>query len=92
VEINENMVIEALNSSAVRRRDVETYLMMHKMQNKPRRTEALPIPDKFKKVDINNDGYISYDEVVKTVNDYLSGNEDFSPDDIRELQTFFFEQ
>jgi len=92
VEINENMVIEALNSSAVRRRDVEQFLMMHKMQNKPHRTEALPIPDKFKKVDRNNDGYISYDEWVKTVNDFLDGNNDFSTDDIKELQNFFFEQ
>ena len=92
VEINDNMVIEALNSSAVRRRDVETYLMLHKVQNKARRTEALPIPEKFKKVDRNKDGYISYDEVVKTVDDYLSGNDDFTPDDIKELHLFFFEQ
>ena len=92
VEINENMIIGALNSSAVRRRDVEQFLMMHKMQNKPRRSEALPIPDKFKKVDRNNDGYISYDEWVKTVNDFLDGNNDFSTDDIKELQNFFFEQ
>ena len=92
VEINENMVIETLLSTAVRRRDVETYLMLHQVQNRQRRSEALPIPDKFRKVDRNNDGYISYDEVVKTVNDYLDGNNDFSPDDIKELHIFFFEQ
>jgi len=43
-------------------------------------------------VDRNNDGYISYDEVVRTVNDYLDGNDDLSPDDINELHIFFFEQ
>ena len=92
VEINENMIVETLNSLAVRRRDVETYLMLHKMQTKSRRSESLPIPDKFKKVDRNNDGYISYDEVVKTVNEYLDGKDDFTPDDIKELHIFFFEQ
>ena len=92
VEINENMVIDVLNTDAIRRRDVESYLMMQKLQNRSRRSEALPVPDKFKKVDRNGDGYISFDELLKTVYDFFDGNSDFTPDEIEELNNFFFEQ
>jgi len=66
--------------------------MMHKMQNRARRGEALPIPDKFKKVDVNGDGYISFDELLKTINDFFDGNSNFTPKDIKDLNDFFFEQ
>ena len=92
VEINENMVVEVLNVMAIRRSDVESYLLMHKMQNRTRRDSDLPIPDKFKKVDANGDGYISFDELLKVINDYFDGSSGYSPDDIRELHDFFFEQ
>jgi len=92
VEITENTVVELLNADAIRRNDVETYLLMHKMQNRTRRGDALPIPDKFKRVDVNGDGYISFDELLKTINDFFDGNSNFSPDDIKELNDFFFEQ
>ena len=92
VEITENTVVELLNADAIRRSDVETYLMMHKMQNRARRGQALPIPDKFKGLDSNGDGYISFDEILKTINDFFDGNSNFSPDEIEELNNFFFDQ
>jgi len=92
VEINANMVVEILHTPAIRRSDVEMYLMMYQAQNKARRSEALPIPNKFKKVDTNGDGYISYDELLKAINDYFDGTSGFSPKDIKELKDFFFEQ
>jgi Ca2+-binding EF-hand superfamily protein len=92
VEINENMVIEILNTAAIRRSDVESYLMMHRMQNKARRGESLPIPDKFKRLDVNNDGYISFDELLKSINDFFDDSSTYSPDDINELIDFFFVQ
>ena len=92
VEINENMIIELLSASAIRRSDVESYLMMHKLQNRARRSDPLPIPDKFKRVDTSGDGYISFDELLKALNDFFDGNSSYTPDDIRELNDFFFEQ
>ena len=92
VEINDSMVIETFDLDAIRRRDVESYLMMHKLQNRSRRTEALLLPEKFKKVDKNSDGYISYDELLKAINDYFDGDSSYTPDDIKELQDLFFEQ
>ena len=92
VEINENMVIEVLNAMAIRRSDVESYLLMHRMQYRGRREEPLPIPDKFKRVDTNGDGYISFDELLKSINDVFDNIVNFSPDDVKELIDFFFEQ
>jgi hypothetical protein len=92
VEINENMVIAILDAKAIRRSDVESYLLMHKVQNRARRSDSLPIPDKFKNVDTDGDGYISFDELLKSINDYFDGSSGYSPGDIKELNDFFFEQ
>lgn len=92
MEIKDDVVVEVLKSNAIRRSDVEAYLLMYKAQNRSRRSEPLPIPDKFKKVDANNDGYISFDEILNTINNYFDGNSTYSPNDIAELKEFFFEQ
>ena len=92
VEINENMVIEILNAGAIRRSDVESYLLMHRMQNKARRGDNQPIPAKFKPIDRNSDGYLSFDELLKVFDDYFDGSSGYSPNDIRELIDYFFEQ
>jgi hypothetical protein len=92
VEINENMVIEIFNAKAIRRSDVESYLLMQKAQNRARRGDPLPIPDKYKNVDADGDGYISFDELLKSINDYFDGSSGYSPGDVKELNDFFFEQ
>ena len=50
------------------------------------------IPDKFRVVDADGDGYISFDEVIRTVDDFFTGNNNFSTDDIYELNAYFFAQ
>jgi len=51
------------------------------------------IPEKFKKLDIDNDNYISFDELLKAINRFFDSDEsDFKPDDIYELNDFFFAQ
>ena len=92
VEINENMMVELLNAESIRRSDVESYLLMHRMQNKVRRGDSLPIPEKFKKADTNKDGYISFDELLKAINDFFDDKSEYSPRDIKEMNDFFFEQ
>jgi hypothetical protein len=88
-EINDAMVVELVGQPALSRRDVAAYLS--RSQVKMRRG-VVSIPDKFKKVDKNKDGYISFDEMLTTIDAYFDGTSDYSPKDIRELNNFFFDQ
>ncbi len=92
VEIKDETVIAFLEMQAIKRSDVEAYLAMYKGQNKVRRSGPIVIPDKFKKVDIDRDGYISFDELLRTIDNYFDGTSDYTPNDIKELNNFFFEQ
>jgi hypothetical protein len=92
VEISEEAFLEKIgNMDAIRRNEVIAFLMMQKAQNR-RPVTGMPIPDKFKKVDTNNDKYISFDELMKAMNDFFDDKSSFSPKDLEELRNFFFEQ
>jgi len=52
----------------------------------------LEIPEKFKKVDADNDGEISYDELLKTIDAFFNNKSEFTANDIYELNDFFFAQ
>jgi len=50
------------------------------------------IPDKFKTVDTDGDGYISFQELLKTIDDYFDERINLKPEDVYELNDFFFSQ
>ncbi len=50
------------------------------------------IPAEFKSADINNDGYISADEITKTIDGFFEGTNDYTVEKINQLIDFFFEQ
>lgn len=50
------------------------------------------IPDKFKFVDIDGDGYISFTELLKTIDNYFDEKANLKPEDIYDLNDFFFSQ
>ncbi|MFI5141926.1 MAG: thrombospondin type 3 repeat-containing protein [Bacteroidia bacterium] len=50
------------------------------------------IPADLKSADINNDGYISADEITKTIDSFFEGSGDFTVEKINKLIDFFFEQ
>ena len=77
-------------SSAVPRQDVELFLRNKNKQNQPR--EHKPIPPKFKEVDTNKDGYISFDEILNEIDKYFDFDTKLTSDDIYELNNFFFSQ
>ena len=54
--------------------------------------DSREIPSKFRVVDVDGDGYISFDEVIRAVDDYFTGSNSFTPEDIYELNAFFFAQ
>lgn len=53
---------------------------------------AEEIPEKFKMLDEDNDGYISFDELLKTVDKYFDYQLDLELEEVRELNDFFFSQ
>ena len=50
------------------------------------------IPDELKSADVNNDGYISADEIRKTIDMFFEGESAFNVERINRLIDFFFEQ
>lgn len=50
------------------------------------------IPDKFKKVDLDKDGNISFEELGKVIDAVRDEESDYTQEDLDELQEFFFNQ
>ncbi|MDX9852924.1 MAG: hypothetical protein RBS81_03950 [Tenuifilaceae bacterium] len=50
------------------------------------------IPDKFKAVDADADGYISFAELLAAIDKYFDQDSQFTVDDVYELNDFFFSQ
>ena len=92
VEIKADDYGARLSIEGINRRDVEGFLLMRKAQNKMKGRSSVPIPPKFKSVDADADGYVSFDELVKSINDFFDSPSTLSSKDIYELQDFFFEQ
>jgi hypothetical protein len=53
---------------------------------------ASKIPAELRSADINGDGYISADEITKTIDSFFEGSGDFTVEKINKLIDFFFEQ
>jgi hypothetical protein len=50
------------------------------------------IPGKFRFIDIDGDGFISFGELIRAINNYFDGATNLSLEDINELNVFFFSQ
>ena len=75
---------------AMQREDVEAYLTM--IRSEYRLSSSQVIPKKFKSLDEDNDGYISFEELLKTVDLYFDFQLELDIDELRELNGFFFSQ
>lgn len=93
VEISEDNLISLLDmSSAVRREEIELYLRKPSSYSNYRSLNHQEIPEKFVKVDIDKDGYISFDEILSEINKFFDFGSSLSSEDIYELNEFFFSQ
>ncbi len=79
-----------LRSEAMPREDVEAYLST--IRSDYRLSSSVEIPDQFKSLDEDSDGYISIDELLKTVDLYFDFQLDLDLDGLRQLNEFFFSQ
>ena len=74
------------------KRDKVITLPVNQVWTRSVRFEPGVVPEKFKSIDANNDGYLSYDEMLKEINKYFDGESKLKTDDVYELNEFFFEQ
>ncbi|MCD6067295.1 MAG: hypothetical protein K0S33_2121 [Bacteroidetes bacterium] len=68
---------------------------LKEVENKSKATtkaNANTIPADLRSADINADGYISADEITKTIDAFFEGTNDFTVDMINQLIDYFFEQ
>jgi hypothetical protein len=93
VEMREDDLIALLDMSrAVRREDVELYLRAPSSYSRYQNITSGEIPEKFKKVDKDGDGYISFDEMLKEIDNFFDFGSNLTSKDIYELNNFFFSQ
>jgi hypothetical protein len=94
VEIRDAAVWENLNTEALPRTEVEMVIsaMNNLVNGTGRRLGKVEIPPKFKSLDLDGDGYISFDEVLKAIDAFFDFDSDLSTQDIYELNDFFFSQ
>ncbi len=95
VQMSEEEVLAQLNYKmvAVNRNDAYMIPVSRGWTSEYSNQEGnLEIPEKFRKVDANGDGEISYDELVGAIDRYFNGQSDFNASDIYELNDFFFAQ
>jgi hypothetical protein len=53
---------------------------------------TVEIPDKFKPLDTDQDGYLSYEELLKSIDQYFDYQLDLNLEELRDLNEFFFSQ
>jgi len=94
VQMTGDEILAGLLQSYAAVRRSETYMIPIGLGwSKYSQMSNVEIPEKFKKLDVDNDNYISFDELLKAINRFFDSDEsDFKPDDIYELNDFFFAQ
>jgi hypothetical protein len=93
VEISDDKLAEQLDmSAAVLHKDAELYIQKPSAYSHYKNISAKEIPDKFKSVDTNKDGYISFDEILNEIDKFFDFKSELTSDDIYELNNFFFAQ
>lgn len=93
VELSDSLAWDLMQAEALPRKDVEAFLeIMNNLAGGGRRGTYQEIPEKFKSIDTDGDGYISFDEVLKAIDAFFDFDSELTTNDIYELNDFFFSQ
>ncbi len=92
IEISEEKYLESLLSrnEAMNRQEVKDYF--ETIGKGYIRKTVAEIPDKFKVLDADEDGYISFEELLLAIDNYFDQKLNLKVEDIYELNNFFFSQ
>lgn len=86
----ERHLAELQRDSALKRDDLEAYMRMFEATFES--PQVLEIPEKYRSLDSDEDGYISYDELLRVIDDYFDFKVNLSIEELREVNEFFFSQ
>lgn len=90
VSEDEFLLVMEQRNDAMNREDVESYLEI--IMDDYRLSSAMEIPDRFKPLDLDGDGYLSFEELLSTIDQFFSFQLDLSLDELRQVNEFFFSQ
>jgi hypothetical protein len=79
-----------LREDAMPRKEVEEYSTIISGQYKL--TSQVRIPENFQSLDIDGDGYLSFDELLLVIDKYFDFQMDLDVEEVRQLNEFFFSQ
>ena len=79
-----------LRNNAMAREDVEKYLAI--IRGEYRLESAVDKPENFVSLDVDGDGYFSFDELILAIDKYFDIQLDMNVEELRDLNEFFFAQ
>jgi hypothetical protein len=88
--MDSHLIVMLYDPDAVKRSEIKLYKSASEAKQEGEQTKG--IPDKFKAVDVNEDNYISHEELQNAIDAIFEMNSTLTPGDIYELQEFFFNQ
>jgi hypothetical protein len=88
--MEEDFIAKLHRETALKREDLEAYMEL--MRESYNRRSVKEIPEKFAVLDSDEDGYISFDELLKVIDNFFDYDVNFSLDELRQVNDFFFSQ
>ena len=79
-----------LRNNAMDRELVEEYLAI--IRGEYRLESSVDIPEDFVDLDVDEDGYLSFDELILAIDKFFDSQLDINIEEVRELNEFFFAQ
>jgi hypothetical protein len=86
----EEFLVHLQRDRALNREDLEAYLEL--IRDRFVERGVAEVPEKFEELDTDGDGYISFDELLKAIDEYFDFEVDLSLDELRQVNEFFFSQ
>jgi hypothetical protein len=86
----EEFLVQLQRDRALKREDLEAYMEL--IRDRFVERGVTEVPEKFEVLDADKDGYISFDELLKAIDEYFDFEVDLSLEELRQVNEFFFSQ
>ncbi len=92
VTVSEDEFLSAMEirNNAMERNNVDAYMALIRSGYRLRSSGV--IPERFRSLDTDEDGYLSFSELLKTIDQYFDFQLELNLEELREVNEFFFSQ